>query len=498
MSIGTCVRSISLLFLASLFLTTGRGLTREEHLNDSCQEEEEDAAMLQATKASLHLHQPSTVDPTRTHQVSTSHMPQSSGRFKDPASATKPITSSQRMEPHIVGPSLRELVAFSHRDVVNASRSAWDASARRIKAMLTQLGSVAETAAESISEPGQMMPAFGLLLAVSSAVLVCLVAVWQAFGVAAMESKAPTHTASSGRFSPQDSARPSMISRPQTSPLPVQKPINGKDPWKEFVNASSKSTNAQDPWKDFTNSPVKSANTQASPTKLLSVNQLTNLSLSPYEAYSSQSSVPQVPAPSSVQVQDAFPPALCPALVLPTLESHLEVPIPKLDEILKASSGTFCVLGPLGNKIMQVIVFGNAFDIHMMQSSASPVASVCRTRISEDELHLDLLTSTGSLYGQLKQRSSGRMAVYSVAVFSLSGHSVAEKLVINYEPAEFQLRALDVEGDRPIASAAPSVKKRRNSVGDTLEIRTQKKTDTALILACFLGVILMGTSQRIA
>ncbi|CAE8631183.1 unnamed protein product [Polarella glacialis] len=143
------------------------------------------------------------------------------------------------------------------------------------------------------------------------------------------------------------------------------------------------------------------------------------------------------------------PPPLCPALVLPAREAHLEVPLPEISSVLEQRSGNFFVLGPLGNKMLQVNFQNNAFDVHMVQPSSALVASVSLSAGGQDSrCRLDVYGADGALYGHIEQRAGG----FCMAVRSLSGQEVQDALHIRGDAQALRLTATSAEDGQPAIS----------------------------------------------
>jgi len=175
--------------------------------------------------------------------------------------------------------------------------------------------------------------------------------------------------------------------------------------------------------------------------------------------------------------------------VLPAREGHLEVPVSSILNISKTGSGEFFVLGPLGAKIMYVAVVGKSLDVRMVQPSSSLVASVSAKGHLQG---LEVYGPDGKIYGNVFERSGG----FCVSVRSISGQAAQDSLFIKGSVEELRLTATVLENGQPIASVAPAAKRMKSSSGDQhLEIRTQRRADTALVLCCFLGIILFTSRE---
>eukprot|EP00441_Pelagodinium_beii_P015446 CAMPEP_0197659016 /NCGR_PEP_ID=MMETSP1338-20131121/45850_1 /TAXON_ID=43686 ORGANISM="Pelagodinium beii, Strain RCC1491" /NCGR_SAMPLE_ID=MMETSP1338 /ASSEMBLY_ACC=CAM_ASM_000754 /LENGTH=521 /DNA_ID=CAMNT_0043235749 /DNA_START=116 /DNA_END=1681 /DNA_ORIENTATION=- len=195
----------------------------------------------------------------------------------------------------------------------------------------------------------------------------------------------------------------------------------------------------------------------------------------------------------SEKPNNGLPPPLYAALVLPAREAHLEIPVPSLATVKETGVGRFFVLGPLGNKIMHVTLCGSAFDVHM--ASSELVASVS-LQYTDSKPRLEICGPDGVIYGNVLERQTfgtGRgveKMAFSVVVRSPSGEAGQDLLLISGNPEEMRLTATSAVDGQPVASASPE-STRRTSNGRKLEIRTQRRADTALVLSCFVAILIL-------
>jgi len=191
------------------------------------------------------------------------------------------------------------------------------------------------------------------------------------------------------------------------------------------------------------------------------------------------------------------PPPLYAALVLPAREAHLEIPLNSLETVKDSGVGRFFVLGPLGNKIMHVTLCGSAFDVHM--ASSELVASVS-LQWTDSKPRLEICGPDGVIYGNVLERQSfgssrtdrgsTEKTSFSVVVRSTSGEAVHDLLLITGNPEDMRFTATSAVDGQPVASASPETS-RHTRAGRKLDIRTQRRADTALVLSCFVAIILL-------
>lgn len=200
---------------------------------------------------------------------------------------------------------------------------------------------------------------------------------------------------------------------------------------------------------------------------------------------------------SSRSISHELPLPLYPALVLPAREAHLQISMPSLSSVQATGAGRFFVLGPLGNKIMYANLCGSALEIHMAPPSSELVASVSRVETCPtDKPRLEICGPDGAAYGSVVERllSGGsrdaEQTSYTVVVRSRSGQGAHDLLLVRGSPCECRFTATAAADGQPVASAAPE--KRRTAGGCHMEIRTQRRADTALVLATFLGIVLLS------
>eukprot|EP00931_Biecheleriopsis_adriatica_P050542 TRINITY_DN2926_c0_g1_i2.p1 TRINITY_DN2926_c0_g1~~TRINITY_DN2926_c0_g1_i2.p1 ORF type:complete len:584 (+),score=114.63 TRINITY_DN2926_c0_g1_i2:110-1861(+) len=362
------------------------------------------------------------------------------------------------------------------------------------KVLLFQLSSIAETA-KHLAAPGDTLPSVLPFLAVLSVVFASCLACCYAFNTPrALEQRSSRPSNLQG--APRSSLAGPWPSRPQTMrdslPPGSAVPNSLKDPYNAYMSAAS-------------SRPKNS---------LLPVNQLTGKSLAPPSARTTPA--PSLPLLQSrpgtaltangnghaewnaggAEAAEELPPPLYPALVLPAREAQMEIPVDVLLEGREHGASSFFVLGPLGNKIMHVTFCGNAFDVHMAPPSSELVANVALTEAA-DRSRLEICGPDGTVYGHiLENQQMGRsvgQSSFSVVVRSLSGQAGREMLLINGSPEQLRLTATAAENGQPVASAARQTK--RN--GQNLDIRTQRGADVALVLSCFLAVLLLQPHPRL-
>lgn len=201
-------------------------------------------------------------------------------------------------------------------------------------------------------------------------------------------------------------------------------------------------------------------------------------------------------ADGGLSISHEPPLPLYPPLVLPAREAHLQISMPSLSNVQATGAGRFFVLGPLGNKIMYANLCGSAVEIRMAPPSSELVASVSRADTSPAEKpRLEICRPDGTTYGWVIERlpSGGSRDVgqtsYTVVVSSRSGQGAHDLLLVRGNPAECRFTATAAADGQPVASATPE--KRRGAAGSFMEIRTQRRADTALVLASFLGIVLL-------
>lgn len=205
------------------------------------------------------------------------------------------------------------------------------------------------------------------------------------------------------------------------------------------------------------------------------------------------------PNVAAVQDHGLLPPLYSALVQTRAQEAHLEVPVDALVEVAKAGCGTLFVLRPLGSPIMQVGFSGKAMDLHILweesgngSDAARPSgAFIASVTSSGGAKSLDVCLPDGGLYGRVLQKQ-GLPSTYSVILRSANGEAEQESLLISGDVQAMRLTAASSKDHRVVASSAPAVKKRRNGTSNHLEIRTQRGSDTALILSCFLGLILFS------
>lgn len=206
-------------------------------------------------------------------------------------------------------------------------------------------------------------------------------------------------------------------------------------------------------------------------------------------------------SPNGAPAQDhgLLPPLYSALVQTRAQEAHLDVPVDALVEVAKAGCGTLFVLRPLGSPIMQVGFSGKAMDLHILwednsnggNGSRPSGAFIACVTASGGANSLDVCLPDGEVYGHVLQKQ-GPPPTYSVVLRSANGEAKQESLLISGDVQAMRLTAAASKDGRVVASAAPAVKKRRNGTSNHLEIRTQRGSDTALILSCFLGLVLFS------
>eukprot|EP00933_Yihiella_yeosuensis_P078847 TRINITY_DN9077_c0_g2_i3.p1 TRINITY_DN9077_c0_g2~~TRINITY_DN9077_c0_g2_i3.p1 ORF type:complete len:544 (-),score=121.87 TRINITY_DN9077_c0_g2_i3:55-1686(-) len=387
--------------------------------------------------------------------------------------------------------------------------------------VLLQLESAA--GGRSTASPGDTVPGIVPILAVGILMITCAVALYQAFYGGAPETAPPSNRLVLGRHSLQSQAAISAATSRQSLParssfLPASSLSYAKsdlmeDPYNAYSNSNSNSTPsvgrpALIPVNQLTTNtlmnvppkPVPSALTLGTPrpSDRLSpwmpqpgAEQMSSVSL---KGEACQSTTP-VPVPFEATADVGLPPPLYAALVLPARESHLEIPVNDLLKVLQAGSGSCFVLGPLKQRFLQITSCGNAFDVCTAPPSNALVSSVSRPNDETGARRLDILSADGSVYGHIIPRPPGSSHTFSVVARSIDGSRAHDQLIVNFKANELCFTAVAAVSGQPVASGAPSGKQ-RSGCSDNLEIRTQRRADTALVLSSFLGIMLLATSSE--
>lgn len=192
--------------------------------------------------------------------------------------------------------------------------------------------------------------------------------------------------------------------------------------------------------------------------------------------------------PNMAQQEPLLP--LCPALVLPARDAHLEISVDALLDARNRRSGYFDVLGPLGNRFLCVTVDGDVLDVRMVQQRER-IASVS-LQIS-DGPSIEIRRPCGTIYGRIIEQPSELGGYTSFAVVADQGEQATPLLLVTAPSDVEQQQLLAPLSAAPFGSSSPagSTAVQRKRGMSSLYITVVRNADTALILSSFLAIALL-------
>lgn len=201
---------------------------------------------------------------------------------------------------------------------------------------------------------------------------------------------------------------------------------------------------------------------------------------------------PSLPVPSGT-TRHASGGALCPALVLPSREAHMEIPVAALQAAVPGSEVT--ILGPLGKAWGKAVLredqgFRSLSIVMANHQGDTPVASVAVVSLGgSDGPTVEIRTPDGLPFGMLSRRPGSAFAFEARPAGGAGGEDTAPLVVLNGDPTNLRLTAVAGADGSPQASAARG--RARAGGEERLELRMMKGVDTALLLTCMLAVMVL-------
>mmetsp|Transcript_165566 Transcript_165566/g.531348 ORF Transcript_165566/g.531348 Transcript_165566/m.531348 type:complete len:569 (-) Transcript_165566:84-1790(-) len=201
---------------------------------------------------------------------------------------------------------------------------------------------------------------------------------------------------------------------------------------------------------------------------------------------------PSLPVPSGATRQTSGG-ALCPALVLPSREAHMEIPVAALQAAVPGSEVT--ILGPLGKAWGKAVLredqgFRSISIVMTNHQGDTPVASVAVVSLGgSDGPTVEIRTPDGFPFGMVSRRPGSAFAFEARPACGAGGEDAAPLVVLNGDPTNLRLTAVAGADGSPQASAARG--RARAGGEERLELRMMKGVDTALLLTCMLAVMVL-------